>query len=235
MELKGKTALVTGGTHRIGAVIAKILAEKGARVAAHYHRSAPKTTAVNVTPFQADLSQIKELQKLVEDIEQRLGPIQILINNAAIFEQIPFFEISEADFDRHLNINLKAPFLLSQKIGRNMLEQKEGKIINIADYTYLKPYHGYLAYSVSKAGLIGLTKCLAKELAPDIQVNAIALGLMLPPKNFSEEQKKWNAEKTLLKRWGDPKEIANAVCFLLEGTDYATGSVLEIDGGRLLA
>lgn len=235
MELKGKVALVTGGASRIGLAISYALAAHGAKVAIHYCQTTKQIQDLPGQAFQADFSKPQAMPKLVEDVEAKLGPIQILVNNAAIFEPMPFLEISEPHFDKHIQINLKAPFLLSQLVARQMLKVKTGKIINIADYTYLKPYHGYLAYAVSKAGLVGLTKCLAKELAPSIQVNAVALGLTLPPENFSEEQKQWNAKKTLLKRWGDPKEIANAVCFLIEGTDYATGSVFLLDGGSLLA
>lgn len=238
MEIKGKVALVTGGAIRIGRAVSEALAKKGAKLAIHYHTSEKEARTLSAPLgakiFQADLSKCSEIEELVESVEKKLGPIQILVNNAAVFEPTPFLEINEGHFDKHITVNLKAPFLLSQKVARSMLKEKLGKIINIADYTYLKPYRGYLPYSVSKAGLIGLTKCLAKELAPFIQVNAVALGLTLPPASFTEEQNKSNAEKTLLKRWGDPKEIANAVCFLIEGTDYATGSVLEIEGGRLL-
>lgn len=225
MELKNKVALVTGGTERIGAEIAEALSLKGVKVAAHSHRSSPST-------FQADLSQIDEIKKLVETVEQKLGLIQILINNASIFEKIPFLEVSEEDWERHIAINLKAPFFLSQAVVQSMLRKKEGKIIHIADVAAFKPYLGYAHYVAAKGGLIALTKALARELAPHIQVNAIAPGPTLAPQSYSKADQEKVAQKTLLKRWGDPKDIANAVCFLLEGTDYATGSVLTIDGGR---
>lgn len=233
MQLKGKTALVTGGAGRIGHAIAQRLAQKGAKVAVHYYRQTEGPVGKNF--FQADLSKPQAAQKLAAAVEENLGPIQVLINNAAVFEKTPFFETTEADWDRHLDINLKAPFFLAQAVAHSMSDKKSGKIINIADSAAFIPYRGYLAYSIAKAGLVALTMALARELAPHVQVNAIAPGPTLAPNRYSQTEIKVVANKTLLKRWGNPKEIANAVCFLIEGTDYATGSVLEIDGGRLLA
>lgn len=230
MEIKGKIALVTGGGIRIGKEIRQILSSKGARVAIHYHHSKPETGEI----FQADLNKPQEIEKLVTEVEKKLGPIDILINNASIFEKTPFSEITDNDWNNHLNINLKAPFLLSQRVAKGMLQKKSGKIINIADYMAVKPSLGFLPYSVSKAGLIALTKALAKELAPHVQVNAIAPGPTLPPTDYSEKQKENISQKILLGHWGDPKEIANTVAFLIEGTDFATGSTFFIDGGRLL-
>lgn len=227
MELKGKTALVTGGTHRIGSAIVKALSEKGTKVAVHSRQPAKDS-------FQADLNRTTAVKKMVADVEEKFGPIQILINNAAIFERTPFLEITEEDWDRHLNINLKAPFLLSQAVAKGMLEQKEGRIINIADYTAVKPSKDYLPYTISKAGLVSLTKALALELAPHVLVNALSLGPILPPPDYSEEKIKAAANKTLLKRWGDVEEVAKMVLFLLETCDFATGSVFSLDGGRLL-
>lgn len=227
MELKGKTALVTGGIHRIGSAIVKALSEKGVYVAVH-SRQAEKNS------FQADLNQPGSAKKLARDVEEKFGPIQILINNAAIFEKTPFLEITEEDWDRHLNINLKAPFLLSQAVARGMLEKKEGRIINIADYTAVKPSKDYLPYTISKAGLVSLTKALALELAPHVLVNALSLGPILPPSDYSEEKIGGAANKTLLKRWGNVEEVAKTVLFLLETCDFATGSVFALDGGRLL-
>lgn len=218
MQIKGKTVLVTGGTKRIGATIAQTLTEHGAKVAT----------------YPVDLNKTKEIKKTVESIEKKFGPIQILVNNSAVFEKAPFLEVTEEMWDRHCNVNLKAPFFLAQAVVKSMLQKKEGKIINIADVSAFKPYFGFSHYSATKGGLITLTKALARELAPSIQVNAIALGPILPPQSYSKEEKEKIAQKTLLRRWGDPKEVANAVCFLIEGTDFATGSVLTIDGGRIL-
>jgi len=234
VEIKGKVALVTGGAVRIGRAICENLAGKGAKVAVHYNRSEKEAKDLRLETFQADLSNASDIEKLVQEVEKKLGPIQVLINNASIFKKTPLFEIRESDWEKHININLRAPFLLAQVVSKGMLERKQGKIINIADYAAKKPYKDYLPYIVSKGGVVALTKTLAKELAPYVQVNAIAPGPTIPPSYYSENQKEKVANQTLLKRWGDPKEIANAVCFLIEGTDFATGSVLTIEGGRLL-
>lgn len=200
MEIKGKVALVTGGAIHIGHAISEALLEKGAQVAIHCFRS--KGGA-----FQADLSKMSEIEKLVEDVEKSLGPIDILINNAAIFERAPLSEISEENFDRHILLNLKAPLFLSQRVASSMLKQKRGKIINIADDILDDPHKNHLSYCISKGGLLTLTKGLAKELAPHVQVNAVAPGIILP-----QEQ----------------RAVANAVIFLIEN-DSATGSVVTIN------
>lgn len=225
-------ALVTGGAARIGAVISRSLAKKGAKVAIHYHQNKEPLEGIF---FQADLTRTSEIEKLVREVAQKLGPIDILVNNAAIFERTPFLEISEEDWEKHLTINLKAPFFLSQAVARGMLSKREGKIINLTDYTAVKPSKDFLPYNVSKGGLVTLTKALARELAPHIQVNAIALGPTLAPENYSEEKKQSVADKTLAKRWGNAEEAANTVRFLIEDCDYATGSVFYIEGGKLLA
>lgn len=243
MQIEGKTVLVTGGAVRIGHSIAKKLAKNGAKLAIHYNSS--ETNAIeslqemipfakDLALFRADLNDTTETVNLIRAVEERLGTIDILVNNASIFEMRPFLEVSEQDWDRHMNINLKAPFLLSQGVAKGMLSKKAGKIINITDYTAVRPSKDYLPYNISKAGLTALTKSLAKELAPYIQVNGIALGPTLAPENYTAEKKKQVAEKTLLKRWGNPEDVANAVLFFLEGTEYATGQTLYIDGGKLL-
>lgn len=235
MQLAGKTVLITGGATRIGAVISRKLSQNGAKLAIHFHQNREPLGEVEGIFFQADLTRRDEIEKLAAAVEKKLGPIDILINNAAVFEPTKFLEISEADWDRHLNLNLKVPFLLSQAVARGMLSKKEGKIINLTDYTAIKPSKDYLPYNVSKGGLVTLTKALARELAPHIQVNAIALGPTLPPENYSEEKKEAVADKTLARRWGNAEEVANMVRFLIEDCDYATGSVFYIEGGKLLA
>lgn len=236
MQIAGKIALVTGGAVRIGEIISRTLAKRGAKLAIHYCHSGKEASKLSQIGeiFKADLNEYAEIKKLVCAVEKKLGSIDILINNAGIFEKSPFFEMTEEDWDRHMNINLKASYLLSKLVAKSMLKKRYGKIINIVADADEKPHINYLAYSVSKAALIGLTKALGKELAPHIQVNAISLGAILPPKEMTSKQKKLVAEKTLLKRWGDPEEIANAVLFLIEGTDYATGSTVTINGGRTL-
>ncbi|MDP2600704.1 MAG: SDR family oxidoreductase [Deltaproteobacteria bacterium] len=233
MKIKGKTVLVTGGAVRIGRAISEALAERGAKVAVHYWRS-KVDSRFRGNDVRADLSKFSEIKRLVAAVEKKLGPIDILVNNAAIFNRKDFLKVTEKDWSDHLDLNLKAPFFLAQAVAKKMLHKKEGKIINIADFEALHPSKGYAPYCISKAGIMGLTKVLAKELAPYIQVNAVAPGAILPPKNYSAALKKKIAEKTLLKRWGSPEDIANAVCFLIEGGDYMTGETIFIEGGRLL-
>lgn len=232
MQIKGKTALVTGGASRIGKAIAEALSQRGARVAVHHHRA---REGEGKNGFRADFTRPGEAQNLVTEVETQLGPIHILINNAAVFERTPLWEIDEADWEKHLAVNLKAPFFLAQAVSKKMAELKEGCIINIGDPTLQRPHKGYLSYNVSKAGLEGLSRALAMELAPSVRVNTLALGPILPPEDYTEEQKLKAAQKTLLKQWGKPEEVAKAVCFLIEEASFATGSTLLLDGGRLLA
>lgn len=243
MQITGKTALVTGGGVRIGAAVSRKLAERGAKTAIHYHSSEKEArqllkelwkTSLEAALFHADLTSPENLSDLVESVEKKWGPIDILINNAAIFEKIPFFEVTPADWNKHMALNLEVPFFLSQKIGRGMMERKKGKIIHITDIAAKIPYKDYTHYAATKAALISLTRGMAREMAPHVQVNAVALGPTLPPRQLSPTQREAVSQKTLLKKWGNPEEVANAVLFLLEGTDFATGSVITLDGGRHL-
>ena len=138
------------------------------------------------------------------------------------------------DWDVNLDTNLKAPFFLSKFAGAAMRRQGAGKIVSIGDWAGIRPYNNYLPYTVSKSGLIGLTRALAKALAPEVQVNCVALGPVMPPEGSSEEEIERMLAGTLVKRLGTPEDVARAVMFLCEGTDFATGSTLLLDGGRLL-
>ncbi len=243
MELSQKIALVTGGAKRVGRAIALGLAKKGTHLLLHYHTSlgdAQKTAAevqacgVRCELLQADLSQTGDIQKMVETIRAKDLAVDILVNSASLFYQTPFASLQESDWDRLIDTNLKGPFLLSKEIGIRMTQANGGKIINIADWSGFRPYRDYAPYCVSKGGLITLTKALARDLAPKVLANAIAPGPVLLPPNFSEEEKKQIARKTLLGRIGTPEDIANAVVFLLEN-DFINGTVLVVDGGRSIA
>jgi NAD(P)-dependent dehydrogenase (short-subunit alcohol dehydrogenase family) len=164
---------------------------------------------------------------------QAFGRIEILVNNAAIFSRTPFEELTEADWDRFLDVNLKGPFLLCRKIGAIMLRQGQGKIINLADVAGQKVWAEYLPYSVSKAGVIALTAGLAKALAPHVQVNAIAPGTILLPDGTSPEERERAVCRVPLGRLGSPEDIARAVVYLIE-SDFVTGEILRIDGGQHL-
>lgn len=244
MTLNDRVALVTGGAKRIGQAIALTLAERQAQVVISYRRSgreARQTVARierrggRAIAFQAELSSAKDVKRLIERIGRRYGRLDVLINNAATFDRVPFERLSERYWDATLDSNLKGPFLCALAASRLMRRRRGGKIINIADWAGIRPYRNFLPYCVSKAGVIGLTKALAIELAPTIQVNAIAPGPILPPAGMGSAERARIARRVPLRRWGSPQDVANAVLFLIEGTDFMTGSVITLDGGQLLA
>jgi pteridine reductase len=236
MNLTGKTALVTGAGKRLGREIALALARRGANVVVHYNRSATdahkvvgeiRKFGVRAIAVKADQSNARQVRAAVK----RAGKIDVLIASAAVFERTPFAKLTERDWDFHLDANLKGPFLFALEVARQM---KTGKMIFFADWAAMRPYRNYLPYLVSKAGIICLTKALAKELAPGIQVNAIAPGPVLLPEDFPESERRRVIASTLVKRLGSPQDIVNSVLFLIEGSDFITGHVLVVDGGRLL-
>jgi len=158
--------------------------------------------------------------------------LNCLIASAAVYQRTPFAKLTEADWDFHIDANLKGPFLFAREVARRM---KTGKMIFFADWAAERPYRHYLPYLVSKAGIICLTKALAKELAPRVQVNAIAPGPVLLPVDFTKKETRQVIESTLVKRLGTPQDIVNSVVFLIEGSDFITGHTLVVDGGRLIS
>ena len=243
MDLKNRTVLVTGAGVRLGQAIAVSLGQQGMKVALHYHQSmegAKETLDLMGGDikqhgcFQADLRQVSKIELLIQHIEEKLGQIDVLINNAADFFPTPLGEVSESEWDHLISLNLKAPFFLSQLVGTSMLKQGQGKIVNIADVAAERPWPQFLPYCASKAGLVSLTKGLAKALAPAVQVNAVAPGTMLPPHQISSFSQDLAIEKSLLKKMGRPDDIARAVTYFLEN-DFVTGTILPVDGGRMLA
>ena len=244
MDIEGKVALVTGGAVRVGKAISLGLAREGASVALHYNRSQNEAlrTVSEIESFGAkavalegDFLSVEQIERVVNACLETFGRIDILVNNAAVYFKTRFGQTQEGEWDALVNVNLKAPFFCAQLASQTMLEQKRGKIINITDIAGIAPWPDYIPYCTSKSGLIALTKGLAKALAPHIQVNAIASGTVL----FQEEtQKPSQAElidQTLLKRVGNPQDIVNTVIFLVQGSDFITGEVIAVDGGRLLA
>jgi pteridine reductase len=242
LDLKNKVALVTGGARRIGRAIALDLAAHASSIAVHYRSSQSEADTLvaeiasnrgNAQAFRANLEHVAEIEKMVANVLDAFGRIDILVNSASVFGPTPLAEITERDWDANLDTNLKAPLFLSKFAGAAMRQQGAGKIINLGDWAGVRPYKDYLPYSVSKSGLIGLTKALAKELAPEVQVNCIALGMVMPPENYSKKEVERLVSRTLTKKMGSPEDIARAVLFFCE-TDFATGSVLTLEGGRLL-
>ncbi len=244
MEIQGKTALVTGAAKRIGRAIALTLASEGMNLLLHYRRSlkeiretakAAERLGVRVHLLRANLEKFTEINRLIREAFRRSPQIHLLVNSAAIFYPTPLGRVREKDWDEFLNVNLKAPFFLSQAVGIKMLRQKEGKIINLVDWTAFRPYTNYLPYCISKAGLVAVTQGLAKALAPHVQVNAIAPGPILPPAGATAKQNKIVIKRTPLKRFGEPSDIAEAVRYLVKSADFVTGAVLPVDGGNLVA
>jgi NAD(P)-dependent dehydrogenase (short-subunit alcohol dehydrogenase family) len=243
MKLEGTVALITGG-RRIGSVVAEELARRGADVAlcyAHSHAEADATAAVvrslgrRSEVIHADLSKPQECAAVVAKAVAALGRLDILVNMASVYVRRPFGEISAADWDSVMNVDLRASFLCSQAAAPHMRTQGGGRIINFSDWIAKsgRPrYAGYVPYYVAKSGAIALTEALALELAGDnILVNAVAPGPILPPGESSASEVKAVEEATPLGRWGGEIEIAKAVLALLDG-DFITGETLRVDGGR---
>jgi NAD(P)-dependent dehydrogenase (short-subunit alcohol dehydrogenase family) len=241
MNIKDKVVIITGGARRIGRTICLTLAERGAKIVINYNKSEKDAkellndlNRINHTraiAVKADVSNSDEVKNMVESTMAHFKTIDILINNAAIFFKTQLFDMSEDDWDLFMDTNLKGPFLCSQIVGKIMSDKGSGKIINIVDsFVISKETEHYIPYMVSKAGLVMLTKTLARTLAPDIHVNAIAPGPVLFPYNFTEQEKRQAVEGTALKRNGSPEDIAMGVIFLIE-SEYITGEVLHINGG----
>ena len=243
MFTKDKVALITGGK-RIGAVVATTLAKAGADVALVYNRSrdeADETAAAvralgrRALAVQADVTNEQQCNSAVASTIRELGRVDILINMASLYVAKPFNELSAADWDRQLAVDLRASFLFAHAAAPAMKKNGGGRIINFADWVVAsgRPrYPGYTPYYVAKAGVKALTEALALELAADqILVNAIAPGPILAPPDLSQEESDAVVKSTPLGRWGGEEEIAKAVMFLVE-SDFVTGETIRVDGGR---
>jgi NAD(P)-dependent dehydrogenase (short-subunit alcohol dehydrogenase family) len=240
MELKNKTVLITGASHRIGRELTLGFADKGAHILVHYNRSAEpadelirelRERKVVCRSYQADLTDLSSLQQMTKQLLRDNNVIDILINNASKFYPTPIKTTSESQWDEFLAIHIKAPFFLAQHLGPAMKRKGEGRIINVADWTGLRPRKNYLAYCVSKGGLLALTQGLAKELAPEVLVTAVCPGPILVPLGMEEKEQEHIAERTLVKRWGSTTDLVKQVLFLAE-QDFATGSFHYMDGGQ---
>lgn len=242
MEIQDRIALVTGAGRRLGRAIAAGLARRGAHVVVHYHSSRADAEAaarefeswgVRSRAHGADLRDPREIERLFRRVESDFGGLDILVNSAAILEHRPLLEITSEDWDRVLDLNLRAPFFCAQHAARLMQAREVGKIVNVSDLAAHQPWTGYAHHSASKAGLEALTRVLARALAPRIHVNAIAPGSVLPPEDWGEEQLRDLIRRTALRRLGSPDDVVRAVDFLLE-SDYVTGVTVVVDGGRLI-
>ena len=242
MELSGKVAVVTGGAHRVGKAIALALAGAGAHLVIHYHASAEaddtlreiEALGVRAIGVSADLSDPAGATVVFEAAEREFGGVDLLVNSAASFQSGSVLTLSPEEWQDTLNVNLSGPFYCAQLAARAMLARGGGAIVNIADLSGLQPWAKYPAHSVSKAGLLMLTKVLAKALAPTIRVNAIAAGSVIKPPEWAEARWQASSQHTLLKRPGSGYDVAHAALFLLQ-EDYITGTTLLVDGGRSIA
>jgi len=242
MDLENKVALVTGAGVRIGQAVAVKLGQLGMRVIIHYHHSEkgakqtiqklPGKKSKHLT-LQADLKDVTAIKELVSKAENQVGPVSVLVNNAAEFFPTPLFSTTEEEWDNLLALNLKAPFFLSQALGENMKSSGEGKIINIVDVSAERPWKSFLPYCASKAALISMTKGLARALSPEVQVNGIAPGTVLTPPEHIEMDLTASVENSLLKRIGKAEDVVQALEYLLQ-SDFVTGSILPVDGGRAI-
>lgn len=244
MDLQGATVVVTGGAIRVGRHVAGRLAERGANIVVNYRTSAREAEAavaefqgrgVGSLAVQADVSTHGGVQAILDAAVDAFGSVEVLINNASIYDPTPFAELDEADFDRNIAVNLKGPYLGCWLFGRHMQAQGRGKIVNVADWAVERPYVNYAPYFVAKGGVVALTRVMAKELAPHVQVNAVAPGPILMPADFDEETIRAVEQATPLGRIGHPEDIAQTILYLVEGTDFVTGAVIPVDGGRTVS
>jgi len=235
--LKDKVVLVTGAARRIGREIALRLAAEGARVAIHYNHSrdeAEKTAAeCGAELFQADLTKVPEIERLFEQVERQYGRLDCLVNNAARFREFKVLETSEEEWDWVHSVNLKATFFSCQAGARLMLKNGGGRIVNMSSLGGIRPWSKHVPYCASKAGVIMLTKALAKALAPEISVNSVAPGV-IPFGEADDPKIQRLVSVTPMRRPGSGEEIAQAVVGFLTGPSFVTGQVLAVDGGLSL-
>jgi len=240
--LTGKTALITGAARRVGAAITRKLHAAGANIVLHYRSSAEDAEAISkalnekrpnsAVIVEADLLDVGQLQALPEIATSNFGSLDILVNNASTFYPTPVGDITEIDWHDLMGTNLKAPLFLSQAAS-TALRISNGLIVNIADIHGQQPLARHTVYSLAKAGVIMLTKSLARELGPSIRVNAIAPGpVMWPEDGMDKALQARIIDRTALKRGGTPDDVARAVLFFATEAPYVTGQILAVDGGR---
>lgn len=242
--MQGKTVLVTGGAKRVGAAICRRLHAAGANIVIHFRSSKQEAfvlrdelnelRAASAFCVQADLLDSDALKTMVETAIRHFGHLDALVNNASSFYATPLAELNETQWNDLVGTNLKAPLFLAQAAEAE-LRRRHGAIVNIVDIHAERPMQGHLLYSVAKSGLVALTKGLAQELAPQVRVNAVAPGVIIWPEGeewADQERRRKIVAHTLLKREGEPEDIARTVQFLIADAPYVTGQVISVDGGR---
>jgi len=241
-ELSGKVALITGGARRIGACIARTLHAAGMKVVIHYHSSPVPAHALqeelnalrekSCVLMQCELSEYSKLKPLVNESVRESGRLDVLINNASAFFPTPLGKTNEQDWNTLIDVNLKAPFFLTQAAAP-YLKKYHGSVINLIDIHADRPIVDHPVYCASKAGLSSLTHSFAQSLAPEVRVNGIAPGAILWPENHHDEiAQKRLLSRIPLKRMGNPQDIADTALFLIRNAPYISGQILAVDGGR---
>jgi len=240
MTLTGKNILITGAARRIGRAIALAVAEAGGNVLIH-HGHSPEEAAetkdrvnelgASAQIIQADLNTPQQTEAIIPQALE-FGPLYGLVNNASIFDSLSLTDTNRENWERHMSINLTAPFILSQKFAEHIPPKGSGKIVNILDWRALRPGADHLPYTISKAGLAALTRSMAIAMAPNITVNGLALGAILPPSDggLTEDL----LEDVPAGRWADLDEVTQSLLFLLTGPSYISGEIIHLDGGRHL-
>jgi pteridine reductase len=242
MRLAGRIALVTGGARRIGRAIVLGLVERGARVAFTYRTGIDEAADLvgevraaggKAFAIPADLAESPSADNVVTLVRERFGALHVLVNNAAVFPRTPLLDTTPKEWNRILAVNLRAPFLLAKAAVPEMRNAGEGVIVNITDIYAERTLRDHVPYVASKAGLVAMTRGLARDLAPDIRVNAVAPGAILWPEDMDEARRVRVRKRIPLGRKGEPEDVARAVVYLVE-SDFVTGEVATVDGGRLL-
>jgi NAD(P)-dependent dehydrogenase (short-subunit alcohol dehydrogenase family) len=240
MSLDGKRVLITGAARRVGRALALAVAEAGGDLIIHFSQSQPEAESARdqvialgrrAVILQADLDDPQQAADLIPRALEH-GPLFALVNNASIFEPLTWEDTTLERWERHMRVNLTAPFLLSQAFARSLPSDAAGRIINLLDWRALRPAADHLPYTISKAALAALTHSLAAALAPRVTVNGLALGAILPPSDGAAVNT--ILEKVPARRWAELDEVAQALLFLLDGPAYLTGDILYLDGGRHL-
>jgi NAD(P)-dependent dehydrogenase (short-subunit alcohol dehydrogenase family) len=241
MELSGTVALVTGAAHRVGRALALGFANAGADIVVHYNASAAdaqrtaadiRALGVRALPVQADLADISSIPLLIEKVRAEFGRLDVLINSASRFDRATIDHITEADWDRVMAVNLKAPFFLSREAAP-LMPANGGAIVNIADLSAFQAWPAFAHHAASKAALVHLTRVLARALGPRIRVNAIAPGTVLPPPDYDGQDHASGRDRRVVERPGSPDDVVDAALYLVQ-SDFVTGQVLIVDGGRTL-
>ncbi len=234
---------MTGAGVRVGRALALALADHGVTVAVHYNRSATEARRLvaairrkggRAEAFQADLADDAQCLQLIPQINLRLGPVRILINSASLFGEGLFMNTTLAEWDANLDVNLRAPFRLSQVFAAQQNDKLRGNIINLSDWRGVRPGTDHFAYTISKAALIKMTEGMALALAPRIRVNCLALGSILPPPHATPQLLESLVSVTPLKQLGSPQDVADAMLYLLGPGSFVTGQTILVDGGRHL-